>query len=49
MGDVEKSPVEDNEGQVMIPGTPQKSRKRKLINSSKKMDKVEERKPANVG
>ena len=46
MGDVEKSPVEDNEGQVMIPGTPQKSRKRKLINSSKKMDKVEEWKPA---
>ena len=34
MGDVEKSQVED------------KSRKRKLINSSKKMDKVEERKPA---
>ena len=44
MGDVEK--VEDNESQVIIPGTPQKSRKRKLIKSSKKMDKVEEKKPA---
>ena len=41
MGDVEK--VEDNESQVIIPGTPQKSRKRKLIKSSKKIDKVEEK------